>query len=169
MQRRDKEEEILCAGFHCEFNSRVRWEATSSTSVDGENSCSPLTDWSLRVGWMSISLWYFHPPTLSAALKWPPCKLKLLEMMKAFSGYKPAAATDCLIAKTAMTVWKTRQNCVRVEKGTARAWRRDVWRCSESRSAKKASSDLLRPQWRHKWSAARQLQRKEMVEHEAET
>lgn len=49
-----------------------------------------------------------------------------------------------------MAVWKTRQNSVRVVKGTARAWRRDVSRCSELRSAKKASSDLSRPHWRHK-------------------
>lgn len=29
------EEEILCRRFHSEFSSRARWEATSSTSVDG--------------------------------------------------------------------------------------------------------------------------------------
>lgn len=33
-----------------------------------ENSFGPVTDWSLRVVWVSISLCYFLPLTLSAAL-----------------------------------------------------------------------------------------------------
>lgn len=152
-------------GFHGEFSSRARWEATSSTSVDVRKKAA--VDWLVSVGrWVNSSLPYFLPLTLSAALNFLHESSNLLsEMIRAFLGYKLAAKSDWWHRDLFFFLKRARRDKERNREGVTvgRVKVQRVLFCQKQALTCRGLNDVIQR------SAASQLRRKEMGDCEAET